>query len=101
MTEQERLGIREIVLDTISQEGAAVEDLAEIEADDVTDETTVPIVTFDVSGNPSGYAKIRISSLLAHVNEAAAAAEEAAEIADTKLDVITDTEFNTIFPPTI
>ena len=97
MTPEERQEIVQIVIDVLTEMGASVENQQEVPT--VTtitdDDTTMPFVN-RTGGAATGYVQISISNL-ANVVASKIDPEEAFP---TKMDAVTDDEFDDIFYPT-
>ena len=96
MTTAERQEIVQIVIDTLNELGASVENQEEVPTvETITDDdTTMPFIN-RTGGAATGYVQIKISDL-ANVVASKIAPEEAFP---DKLDALTEEEFNAIFYP--
>lgn len=94
MTTEERQEIVQIVIDTLNELGASVENQDEVPT--VTtitdDDTTMPFIN-RIGGAARGYVQISVANLAAVV----ASKIDPAEAFPDKLDAITEEEFNAIF----
>jgi hypothetical protein len=97
MTPEERQEIEQIVIDVLTEMGASVENQQEVPT--VTtitdDDTTMPFVN-RTGGAATGYVQISISNLANVV----ASKIDPEEVFPTKMDAVTDDEFDDIFYPT-
>jgi hypothetical protein len=94
MTPEQRQEIVQIILETLSELGASVENQEEVPTiTDITDEdTTMPFIQRS-SGVATGYVQISVANLAAVV----ASKIDPAEAFPDKLDALTEEEFNAIF----
>jgi len=95
MTPEQRQEIVQIILETLSELGASVENQEEVPTiTDITDEdTTMPFIQRS-SGVATGYVQISVANLAAVV----ASKIDPAEAFPDKLDSITEAELALIFP---
>ena len=95
MTPEQRQEIVQIILETLSELGASVENQEEVPTiTDITDEdTTMPFIQRS-SGAATGYVQISVANLAAVV----ASKIDPAEAFPDKLDSITEAELALIFP---
>jgi hypothetical protein len=94
MTPEQRQEIVQIILETLSELGASVENQEEVPTiTDITDEdTTMPFIQRS-SGVAVGYVQISVANLANVV----ASKIDPAEAFPDKLDALTEEEFNAIF----
>lgn len=94
MTPEQRQEIIQIILETLSELGASVENQEEVPTiTDITDEdTTMPFIQRS-SGVATGYVQISVTNLANVV----ASKIDPAEAFPDKLDALTEEEFNAIF----
>lgn len=91
MTPEERQEIVQIVLDTLNEIGASVENPDEVPTvTTINDETTTMPFINRVNGAAAGYVQITVANL---------ATIMAGRISAAKLDSITEEQFNAIFYP--
>ena len=91
MTSEERQEIVQIVLDTLNEIGASVENPDEVPmVTTINDETTTMPFINRVNGASAGYVQITVANL---------ATIMAGRISAAKLDSITEEQFNAIFYP--
>ena len=96
MTPEQRQEIVQIILETLSELGASVENQEEVPTiTDITDEdTTMPFIQRS-AGVATGYVQISVANLAVVV----ASKIDPAEAFPDKMDALTDEEFNAIFYP--
>ena len=96
MTPEQRQEIVQIILETLSELGASVENQEEVPTiTDITDEdTTMPFIQRS-QGLATGYVQISVANLAVVV----ASKIDPAEAFPDKMDALTDEEFNAIFYP--
>ena len=94
MTPEQRQEIVQIILETLSELGASVENQEEVPTiTDITDEdTTMPFIQRS-AGVATGYVQISVANLAAVV----ASKIDPSEAFPDKLDALTEEEFNAIF----
>lgn len=96
MTSSEREEIRQIVLDTLNEVGASVENQEEVPT--VTtitdDDTTMPFIN-RAGGVATGYVQISVANLAVVL----ASKIDPAEAFPDKMDAVTEEQFNAIFYP--
>ena len=101
MTPEEQAEVRQIVLNVLTEIGASVENTDEVPiVDDVTSlntSTTMPLIgrTGTGEGTATGYVQIKISDLATLV----ASLIDPEEAFPTKMEAVTEDEFNAIFYP--
>lgn len=97
MTPEERQEIEQIVIDVLTEMGASVENQQEVPT--VTtitdDDTTMPFIN-RTGGAATGYVQISVANLATVV----ASKIDPEEAFPTKMDAVTDDEFDDIFYPT-